>query len=346
MCGHTPKDDLCIPIMVEELEKALQETRRGKAPGLDGISPEILKLGGPKLKAHLLSLCNTCWKRQTLPQDFKDALIITIYKRKGDRRECDNHQGISLLSVAGKVLAKIVLNRLNTFSEQLLPETQCGFHAGRSTADVIFTLRQLQEKAMEHQRSLYIVFMDFSKAFNTVNRWTLWKVLKAYGSHESFINMIRQFHDGKTGRVSIGRDISDAFPIDHGGKQGCVLAPTPFTLYLGPVLETMSTNLASGVYWEVQWPTPTHPISRLRDVYSLHPKHLVPYKNACVMLWCETAHKNHGIQHCHTPSLVIINRDNDSVLMSHKTTHKDPAATFASYNAYKMARKGTWCEGA
>ena len=117
MCVHTSKDDLCIPIMMEELKKALQETRRGKAPGLDGISPEILKLGGPKLKAHLLSLYNTCWQRQRLPEDFKDALIITIYKRKRDSRNCDNHQGISLLSIVGKVPAKIMLNRLKTISD-------------------------------------------------------------------------------------------------------------------------------------------------------------------------------------------------------------------------------------
>ena len=70
-------------------------------------------------------------------------------------------------------------------------------------------------KAVEQQRSLYIVFVNFSKAFDTVNRWTLWKVLKAYGHPESFINMIRQFHDGMTGRVSIEGDISDAFPINH-----------------------------------------------------------------------------------------------------------------------------------
>ena len=154
----------------------------------------------------------------------------------------------SLLSIAGKVLEKIVLNRLKTISEQLLPESQCGFCAGRSTADMIFTLIQLQEKAREQQRSLYIVFVDFSKAFDTVNRWTLWKILKAYGCSESFINMMRQFHDGMTGRLSIGGDYSDAFPINHGVKQGCVLASTLFTLYLGAVLETMSANLASGVY--------------------------------------------------------------------------------------------------
>ena len=224
ICVHTPKDDLCTPITIEELEKALQETRRGKAPGLDGVSPETLKLGGPKLKDCLLSLYNTCWQRQTLPQDFKDALIVMIYKRKGDRRNCDNHCGISLLSIAGKVLATIMLNRLKIISEQLLLESQCGFCGGRSTADMVFTLRQLQEKAMEQQRSLYIVFMDFSKAFNTVNRWTLWKVLKAYGCPESFINMIRQFHNGMTGRVSIGGDISDAFPINHRVKQGFSLS--------------------------------------------------------------------------------------------------------------------------
>ena len=60
--------------------------------------------------------------------------------------------------------------------------------------------------------------------------------------------MIRQFHDGMTGSVSIGGDIIDAFPINHRVKQGCVLAPTLFTLYLGAVLETMSANLASGIY--------------------------------------------------------------------------------------------------
>ena len=82
MCVHTPKDDLYTLIMMEELEKALQETRRGQGSRPRWHLPEILKLGGPKLKAHLLSLYNTCWQRQTLPQDFKDALIVMIYKVK------------------------------------------------------------------------------------------------------------------------------------------------------------------------------------------------------------------------------------------------------------------------
>jgi len=115
-----------------------------------------------------------------LPQDFNDAIIVTIYKKKGERSECGNHRGISLLSVAGKMLAKIVLNRIRSISEDVLPESQYGFRAGRLTTDMIFTLRQLQEKASEQCQPLYVVVVDFSKAFDTVDTQTLWKVLEFY----------------------------------------------------------------------------------------------------------------------------------------------------------------------
>ena len=123
-----------------------------------------------------------------------------IYKKK-KTRNCDNQHGISLLSITSKVIAKILLIRLKTISEQLLPETQCGFHSGRSTAGMIFTLRQLQEKAMEQQRSLYIVLMDFSKAFNTVNRWdtfegpqSLWLPWVIY----EYDQTVPWWHDGQS----------------------------------------------------------------------------------------------------------------------------------------------------
>ena len=105
--------------------------------------------GGTRLKTGLLKLFNACWDTECLPQDFKDAVIVTVYKKKGQGSECGNHRGISLLATAGKILAKIILNRIKTISEEVLPESQCGFRAGRSTTDMIFTLRQLQQKAIE-----------------------------------------------------------------------------------------------------------------------------------------------------------------------------------------------------
>ena len=91
----------------------------------------------------LLELFNRCLPSGTVPQYFRDALIVTIYRRKGDRAECGNHREISLLAMTGKGLAKIVLIRLKFISEEVLRESRCGFRAGRSTSDMLFTLREL-----------------------------------------------------------------------------------------------------------------------------------------------------------------------------------------------------------
>ena len=90
-----------------------------------------------------------------MPDDWKSSLIISVYKNKGDRSICDNSRGISLLSVAGKVLAKVMLHRLvEKVAEQILHETQCGFRPGRSTTDMIFVSRLTLEKCRKQGRNL------------------------------------------------------------------------------------------------------------------------------------------------------------------------------------------------
>lgn len=259
------RTDICRDITMEELSKALKTTADGKAPGTDGIPAEVLKLGGPHLREALLDLYNRCLRTGKVPQDFRDALIVTIYKKKGDRAVCGNHRGISLLAIAGKVLAKIILMRLQRISEEALPESQSGFRAGRSTADMIFTLRQLQEKAIEQHRPLYIVFVDFTKAFDTVDRSTLWKVLKIYGCPEQLIQIIRNFHLDMKAQVSIGGEPSEEFSVNHGVKQGCVLAPTLFSLYLTAVLDTMGQEQDSGVLLRTRTDGKLFNLARLRS---------------------------------------------------------------------------------
>ena len=115
----------------------------------------------------LTELFQCMWRKEAIPQDFKDASIIHLYKRKENPQVCDNHRGISLLSIAGKILAKILLNRLNAHLDQagLIPESQCGFRKDRGTIDMIFTSRQLQEKCQEQNVDLYMTFVDLTKAF-------------------------------------------------------------------------------------------------------------------------------------------------------------------------------------
>ncbi|BHF69740.1 hypothetical protein SprV_0301278600 [Sparganum proliferum] len=229
--------DLDLPPSLQETIRAVQQLSSGKAPGSDAIPAEVYKHGGPQLMDHLTALFQEMWRQGEVPQDFKDATIVHIYKRKGNRQICDNHRGISLLNIAGKIFARILLNRLNNHLEQgLLPESQCGFRRHRGTTDMIFAARQLQEKCQEMRTHLYSTFVDLTKAFDTVNREGLWKIMQKFGCPERFIEMVRQLHDGMMARVTDNGAVSEAFAVTNGVKQGCVLAPTLFSLMFSAML--------------------------------------------------------------------------------------------------------------
>ena len=135
--------------------------------------------------------------------------------------ECGNFRGISLLSAAGKIFAQILLNRLSShITPDVVPETQCGFRSNRSTVDMIFCLLQLQEKCIEQDRPLYIVFVDFTKAFDTVGRTGLWQLLRKYGCPEKFTTMIESLHTGMMVNFRNGGEVSDTFSITNGVKRG------------------------------------------------------------------------------------------------------------------------------
>ena len=166
----------------DEIWHSIQKMSNDKALGSDGIPAEVFKYDGPLLLHRLGEIIRQCWTNEAVPQEFKDANIIHLYKRKGDRTDCNNHRGISLLSIAGKIMARVILDRLvPAIAEKVLPESQCGFRAGRGTIDMIFSALQLQEKSKEHHMSLYTVFINLTKAFDSVDREGFWKILRRYG---------------------------------------------------------------------------------------------------------------------------------------------------------------------
>ncbi|KAL8581326.1 hypothetical protein ACOMHN_034405 [Nucella lapillus] len=141
---------------------------------------------------HLHNFLPQCWEDGTVPQDMRDANIITLYKNKGD---CNNYRGISLLSIVGKAFARVVLNRLQSPAERVYPEAQCGFRAERSTIDMIFSLRQLQEKCREQRRPLFIAFIDLIKAYDLVSRAGLFTLLQKIGCPPKLLRMTTSFHE-------------------------------------------------------------------------------------------------------------------------------------------------------
>nr|VZH94992.1 unnamed protein product [Spirometra erinaceieuropaei] len=255
--------DLDLPPSLQETIRAVQQLSSGKAPGSDAIPAEVYKHGGPLLMDHLTALFQEMWRQGEVPQDFKDATIVHLYKRKGNRQVCDNHRGISLLNIAGKIFARILLNRLNNHLEQgLLPESQCGFRRHRGTMDMIFAARQLQEKCQEMRTHLYSIFVDLTKASDTVNREGLWKIMQKFGRPERFTQMVRQLHDGMMARVTDNGAVSEAFAVTNGVKQGCVLAPTLFSLMFSAMLMDAYHDERPGI--RIAYRTDGHLLNRRR----------------------------------------------------------------------------------
>ena len=168
--------------IVMETRKAVQQLSSCKAPGVDAINAEVYAFGvwgwGRVLpmSEKITELFHCMWRKEAIPQEYKDAPIIHLYKRKGNPQVCENQRGISLLSIARKILAKILLFRLNVPFDQkgLIPESQCGFRKDRGTIDMIATTRKLQEKSQEQNADLYTTFVDLTKAF-FYNSLILWK---------------------------------------------------------------------------------------------------------------------------------------------------------------------------
>ena len=197
----------------------------GKAPDADSIPAEIYASRGPLMIRKLFELFQSMWNQELIPQVLKDASIVHLYKRKGNRQSCDNHRGISLLSIAEKILVKVLLKRLiDHLEDGLLPESQCLFKPGRSTAGMIFAACQLQKKCEEQNVGLYTTFVDLTKAFDTVCRKGLWEIMAKFGCSAKFITMVRQFHDGMQASVQNDGKYSKPFPVTNGVKQRCVFA--------------------------------------------------------------------------------------------------------------------------
>ena len=238
------QEHMDLPPTLLEVREAVEGLKPRKAPGPDMVPSELLVGGDSAMHEYLHHIIIKIWQGESIPSSWKDALITTIYKNKGDKADCGNSRGISLLGGAGKVLARLLLKRLVTsVSEDLMPETQCGFRANRSTVDMIFAARQLMEKCREQHRDLYIAFVDLSKAFDSVDRELLWALLQRSGCPPRFTQVIRELHDGMTVRVRSGGELSEPFEVSRGVKQGCVLAPVLFNIYVQCITRLLAASI-------------------------------------------------------------------------------------------------------
>ena len=141
----------------------------------------------------LHSVCQQIWKTQQWPQDWKRSVFIPIPK-KDNTKECSNYCTIALISHARKVLLKILQARLQLYMNRELPDVQAGFRKGRGTRVQIANIRWIIEKAREFQKNIYFCFIDYAKAFGSVDHNKLWEILEEMGILDHLTCLLRNLY--------------------------------------------------------------------------------------------------------------------------------------------------------
>lgn len=235
---------------VTEICEAIKSLKNKKSPGIDNISPELLKIDATT-SAHLLTpIINQFWCTELLPEEISEGVIINLPK-KGDLTARTNWRGITLLSMINKVIAHIINKRLST---SLLPELrkeQAGFRAHKSCVDHINSLRVIIEQSVEWRSPLYLTFIDFEKAFDTLNHSAIWSALECKGVPLKLINLIKGLYENASCRILHEKQLSNKININSGVRQGCVLSPLLFNCVLDVVMNK-ATSHRRGITWGLQ----------------------------------------------------------------------------------------------
>ena len=224
---------LSEPFSESEVEMQLAQLKRHKAPGVDGVPAEYLLCAGPSLVPAITRLFNS-FMRDSYPSELSVSVIVPVPKPKGDPMSHDSYRGIAVGSSLAKLFSMVMNARADDWAEDhgLRAEGQFGFRRDRGTVHAAFALRHLVEQYGSCRRPLYCAFIDFKKAYDSVDRSKLWECLVSLGMHGDFMKALQDMYADVRMRVRLGGRLSSFFSAFAGVKQGDPLSPLLFGLFV------------------------------------------------------------------------------------------------------------------
>ena len=218
-------------ISVQEVSNSLRDLASGRSSGHDGLSAEHFKHAGHMCLTHL-SLCFTMMlKHGYLPKSLTKVVIVPIVKDKtGNISDKDNYRPIALASVSSKVLESIVLNRSRDVF--CTSDHQFGFKPSHSTDMAIYAVKELSEYYLRNNSPVFLCFLDAKKAFDRVNHWKLFDKLLCRGMDACLVNLLVEWYGTQSFHTQWGQYVTSGFTVCNGVRQGGILSPFLFNLYV------------------------------------------------------------------------------------------------------------------
>lgn len=230
----SPSNSLTLlEVTAEDIRAIILNLRSDAAAGWDGISSKFLKSAEHTLTPIITFICNLAIRTGKFPRALKKAMVLPIHK-SGDRMLVNNYRPISILPSLSKILERVINTALVSFLENnsLLSKNQFGFRKSLSTEDAVLSLTDFLVKKIDDKYKCLGIFLDLSKAFDTVSVPLLIKKLEKFGVRGIALDLLIDYLTDRTQFIKIDSHISDTLSVNYGVPQGSILGPTLFLIYV------------------------------------------------------------------------------------------------------------------
>ena len=217
-----------------EVEKLFSNLSSSSSPGISDIHPKILKLIPHILIPIYTKLFNFCITTNTFPEEWKSAVVTPLYKNKGSRTDLNNYRGISILSPVSKIFEKLISHQITDYFENsnIFNDGQHGFRKGHSCETALHELLSDLNESRDKKLISLLLFIDFRKAFDTVDSELLLKKLFHYGFDNGALSLITNYFKNRNQVTKIGDNRSGVNNIKLGIPQGSILGPLFFLIFI------------------------------------------------------------------------------------------------------------------
>ena len=245
----------------DELSVVLKDLKTKKAAGPDSIPPEVWKTEA--FNDIILKLCNAMYNGESI-EKWSEGCILP-FPKKGDLSDPKNYRGITLTPIAAKIYNSLLLNRIQPVLDNILRDNQNGFRKKRSTVSQILTIRRIIEGVKARNLPAVLLFVDFSKAFDSVHRGKMEKIMLAYGIPHETVSAIMMLYKNTKSKVRSPDGDTDYFDINAGVLQGDTLAPFLFVLCLDYVLRNSVDKINQYGFTLKKAASRRHPAVKITD---------------------------------------------------------------------------------